>query len=189
MLATDTPSLAASKDKSTATSIHKRQIDSKTASKPANPTQIRPHPYLPLPENRRSSSERSSSAAGLNTARTSTPSLVVSCGREEETTPTARAGVANANEGAAASSSVLVLPYPFPQPKSPSLCPQHSTDPQNLHHHHETESSTHLRQESAMGKHEFAGAIATAPMKSPWARHVGQSFAGKKTTGIGEMKR
>lgn len=88
MLATDAPLLAAIKDRSTATSIHKRQIDSETASKPANPTQIRPHPYLPLPKNRRASSERSSSTAGLNTACTSTPSLVVSCGREEETTPT-----------------------------------------------------------------------------------------------------
>jgi hypothetical protein len=40
MLATDAPSLAASKDRSTATSIHKRQINSETANKPANPTQI-----------------------------------------------------------------------------------------------------------------------------------------------------
>jgi len=39
------------------------------------------------------------------------------------------------------------------------------------------------------GKHGFAGAIAAAPMKSSWARHAEQSVAGKKTTGIGEMKR
>ena len=48
-------------------------------------------------------------------------------------------------------------PFPFPQ---------HSTQPRNLHHHHETKSNTHLWQESATEKNEFAGARPLDP-KSP----------------------
>ena len=55
-----------------------------------------------------------SGGPGLNNARTSTRSLIVSRGREEETAPMARARVADTDEGAASSSSVLVLPSPTP---------------------------------------------------------------------------
>jgi hypothetical protein len=70
MLATEAPPLAASKGRSTATSIHERQIDNEATIQRKSDLIYTSHA-----KNCYTSSERSSSVAGLNTARTSTPSL------------------------------------------------------------------------------------------------------------------
>ena len=107
--------IAGSKQRQIYGDINPQKPDRQRGNKQSNKSNANPTSSTPAPaRNHHASSERSSSAAGLNTARTSTPLLVVSSGHEEETAPMAHAGVTNADEGAASSSSVLVLPSPTP---------------------------------------------------------------------------